>query len=576
MPKIMFRKIASISLIFLLFFYLFAGGAYAEDMMDDITGILQDIGGGDETAEDDFGQLLEKIPEKLKGGEIGKQAKFEKPDICGEIVFDPTIMKIPITLQEVIQIVLDRNFDIKIFLARKNRDKWRYYQTITDLLPDITSNLELARISGTFLVGDILTDRVNESPFQVNFLLDFNLSIQEYFNLKQAFFEYKSAKKEVDFTREQVLLEAIRSYYELVRAKIDIEILRTNVEQIEEQFLINIQRVAAGAGTKFDVFRAEADRDNAIQRWLRRKNQYRLIQAQLANILGMPVFLEFEPSDKDVLVREIFHDCFTLDRAFQTALVNRDDLAASRLDVRAARVRKDAGYSIYVPEVSLQGLLAEQGTLQQGIFPARRIAMFVQWDGLTSLGLRGYTEVEARRAELQEQQLLLIDRTRNIQENIVRSFSDIITARQLIESTFIELESADKAREISLIRLKEGIGSFIDVIQTQNVFTESRIDNLGAIVGYNIAQIELLFEMGVLNPQNVLCGFNSCCGESNTNCGKAAEFNRKILEELSKEYEKYEQIDIPPKEGATGQLPGEPGILRNQEPGTGRYPRRER
>ncbi len=468
--------------------------------------------------------------------------KYEKPDICGEIIFDPTVREVPITLEEVLSIVLDKNFDIKIFMARKNRDKWRYYQTITDWLPDITADFLLSRAQGTFIVGDIALFNVTETPIEVNFFLRQNISVRKYFALKEAFYTFNSARKELDFTMDEALLEASRRYYEMLQAKIDIEILKVNVKQIEEQFRINRQRVEAGVGTEFDVLRAEADRDNAIQRLLRRENAYRLAQAQLANTLGIPVFIQLVPAEKDILIREIFSDCLTLDRAREIAIGNRDDLAASRFDIKAARQRKNAGYSIYFPELTVTGELAEEGTAEVGVFPARRLTFFVEWRGLTSLGFKGYTEIQARRAELQEQQLLFITRTRNAEENIIRAFSDTITAKKLISTTFVELEAATESREISLIRLKEGIGTFIDVIQTQNVFTESRLDNLSAIIGYNISQIDLLFEMGAISPEHILYGFDSGIPKPNTNNAQIQEFNRKIIRELEKkkkqEYEK--------------------------------------
>ncbi len=525
-------KLSKIPVFLLLFFILLTGQVCAENIPQQPADLnKKDI--------PDYSspEFLEKLPEELleqrnKTKEKPEIEKCKKPDICGEIIFDPTECEVPINLEEALTISLNRNFDIKLFLARKQRDKWRFYQSFAGFLPDITSTFLLTRAQGVFIVGDIEPVKVLETPFEMNFFLNQRLSLREYFNFKESFYNFKSAREELEFSKDEALLEASRSYYNALRAKIDIEILQKNVEQIEEQFQINQQRVAAGVGTEFDVLRAEADRDNAIQRLLRRKNAYRLAQAQLANTLGVPVFIQLEPCDNDLLIRKIFYDCFNLDIARQAAFKKRDDLAAASFDIKAARQRKNAGYSIYFPEVNLIGQLAEQGTTQIGIFPAKRLTLFVEWNGLASLGLRGYTEIKARKAEIREQELLYTIRSRDIEENIVKSFSDIITARQLIDSTFLELEAAKLSREISLVRLKEGIGSFIDVILTQNVYTESRLDNIDSIIGYNIFQIELLFEMGELSINNILFGFDSPALQPNTNCDRASKLNHKIMEKL--------------------------------------------
>jgi len=533
------RKLIKIFKLFIIFFLiscLLTGNVYAEEIKPEI------------------------LPEE--------PLKCEKPDVCGEIIFDPTVEEIPISLAEAVSIVLDKNFDVKIFVQRKLRDKWRYYQTITNWFPDLGYQFRIAKIQGTFLVDFVLPDSVSEIPIESNFLLNYNLNINNYFALKEAFYNFNSAKKELEFTKDEALLEASRRYYDLLRAKLTIEIHKRHVQQIEEQFRINKQRVEAGTGTQFDVLRAEADRNNAIHELLDRQNAYRLAQAQLANLLGIPVFIQLVPNEKDVFLKDIFCDCFELEKACKIAIYNRDDLAASRFDIEAARQRKNSGYSVYFPTINIRGQLASQGTADTGLFPSERIELFAQWNGLAGLGLRGYTEVKARKAELQEQELLYITRSRDIQENLVRTFSSTVTARKLIEPTFKELEAARVSRELSLIRLQEEIGSFIDVIQTQGVYTLARLHSLDVLIDYNISQIELLFEMGAISPENILYGFSSGALKPNTNNEKTKEYNKKIMEELER-LKKDEEAANQQRQGTLRQLPGEDGIFRDQEPGPG-------
>lgn len=458
-------------------------------------------------------------------------SKCEKPDICGEIIFDPTAEDIPITLEEALTIAMDKNYDIKIFIQRKLRDKWLTYLAASEFLPDVEGQFRIERLQGEFLISGRLPDALSEVPIRTAAFYTLELSLQKWFRLKEAYFNYRSSRQNLDFTKDQVLLEAARRYYELLRAKIDIDILRTNVRQIEEQFRINRQRVEAGAGTQFDVLRAEADRDNAIQQLLSAQNTYRFNQAQLANLLGIPVFIQLVPSEKDLFVREFFCDCMEQEQTCNIAMGCRNDLVAQKFNIKAARQRVNQAYSIYVPSVTIFGQVAQAGTTDVGFSGNTSIGLLVDWFALQNLGLRGYTEAKALKAQLNEEKLLYITRQRDIQENLIRTFSNVITNRKLIESTFLELDAASKSREISLIRLQEGIGSFIDVIQTQAQFTNSRIDNFDAIANYNISQVELLFEMGVISVENILYGFNSGTPEPN-NKQKAAEYNKKIAEQL--------------------------------------------
>ena len=537
-------KISKLIIIFLFISCFLTGSVCAEEMQSE--------------------ELPEELPEEPQ--------KCEKPDVCGEIIFDPTVQEIPISLEEAISIVLDKNFDVKIFVQRKLRDKWLTYLAASEFLPDIAADFRVEALRGVFLAGEILPEEINSTPYRIRTFFVYDINARNWFALKEAYYNFKSAGQELEFTRDEALLEASRRYFELLRTKLQIEIHEIHVKQIEEQFTINLQRVAAGTGTRFDVLRAEADRDNAVQELLRARNAYRLAQAQLANVLGIPVFFQLVPCEKDILLKEIFCDCFDLQRACEMALGFRNDLASQIYDIQAAKQRKNLAYSLYLPEVRFFGQVAGVGTTRlNGVFGNRSVGMEVLWAPLENLGLRGYTEAKVREAEIREQQLIYANRTRDIQENLVRSFSDFITARELIESTTRELEAASASRELSLIRLQEELGSFLDVIQAQSVYTRARLDRLDAVTEYNITQIELLFEMGVISVENILYGFNSGTLKPNTNYEKAREYNKKIMEELErlKKDEESRNQQSQQKQGTLRQLPGEQGLLPDQEPGSG-------
>ncbi|HSA07256.1 MAG TPA: TolC family protein [Candidatus Gastranaerophilales bacterium] len=473
-----------------------------------------------------------------------QEVTCEKPDICGEIIFDPTGGEYPVTLNEVLTIVLDKNFNVKIFQARKERDRWKFYGSASEWLPDLSYQYFISSINGTVLVGNVLPLQVTEIPIESNFNLGYAINAGKYFDVKEAYYIFNSAKKDLEFTKKQALLEVTRNYYTLLREKLNIKILETNIEQIKEQLRINKEKLEAGVGTNFDVLRAKADLSQAQQRLIAAKNLYRLAQAQLANNLGVPVLLQLVPNDNDVMVKEIFEDCFTLEQASNIALKSRPDLAAQNFDIEAKRQRKNAAYSVYIPEVSVIGQLSDQGTTSAGLFSFDSIGIVAQWRGLENLGLKGYTDLKVRKAELEEAQYVYINESRNIQENLVRSYFNTIAARELIKATNTELESATESRRLAVLRLESGVGTFIDVLQTQNTYTESRINNLRSIIGYNISQVELLFEMGVISSDNILCGYISGAEKLNPNKEKADEYNKRIKEALEKEklpYEKYKK-----------------------------------
>jgi len=472
--------------------------------------------------DDNYEKLKEEV--RKPPPEIPKEKRLErpadvnpdKPVICGEIIFDITQKEQPITLKESLEIALEKNFDIKIVSQRAERDRWRYYQSVTNWLPDITYDARVSRINGQFLVGNILIEEEAETAVESNFRMDLTASIRKYFDLRTARYEYEAQKKQLDFSKDEILKETATKYYELLTAKKNIEILETNMVQVKEQLRINQAKFEAGIGTRFDVSRAEADIARAEQELILAKNQYRFNQSQLANLIGIPVFVQLVPENVDIKVKEIFKDCFDISKAKELADQCRDDLNAAKFDIKAANQRKNAGYSDYIPDLSFRMLVAQQGLAGGNLLPARNVGLFLEWGGGRSLGLKGYTEVKARKAQLEETRLEYIRRQRSIEEDIVRTFFNTIAARELIDATWEELKAATESRNLAVVRLRTGIGTFIDVLQAQNQYTTANINHIRAVLGYNISQIDLLFSMGVISVNNIISGFESTPNMSKT------------------------------------------------------------
>ena len=469
-----------------------------------------------------------KPPEEVprdKPPERSKDANPDKPDICGSIIFDLTEKEQPISLKDTLEIAMEKNFDIKIFGQKVEKNKWDYYGRIANFLPDIDGTQIVQKNIGNFVVSGIIPDSTRETAYQTNFDFYYFISIRKYFNLQIARNEYKAEKKNFEFTKNEILKDSATKYYELLQSKIRIEILETNLKQIKEQLRINKQKQEAGIGTKFDVLRAEANLASANQELTLAQNQYRFNQAQLSNVIGIPVFIQLVPDDKDIKIKEIFKDCFDIDKAKDMAISNRQDLQAAKFDIEAARQKRNRLYSNYLPDIALFGVSSEQGVVGNKIAPNHQLGVFVGWDlkyryynqvsyfAGQGLGLIGYADIKSKTAELNESKLTYIKKSRNIEENLVRTFFNTVASRSLIDSTWAEVQAASESRNISVIRLKAGIGTFIDVLQAQSSYTTAKINHVAAVLGYNKSQVELLFEMGVISVNNILEGFNS------NNCG---------------------------------------------------------
>ena len=57
------------------------------------------------------------------------------------------------------------------------------------------------------------------------------------------------------------------------------------------------------------------------------------------------------------------------------------------------------------------------------------------------------------------------------------------------------------------MRLDAGTGILIDVIQAQSQKTIARIEHLQAVIDYNINQVEILFDEGIIDIDKIIANY---------------------------------------------------------------------
>lgn len=449
-----------------------------------------------------------KTNKVIQSGIVSITQPAQNGKIPSVITLDIPKDSVPITYEESLQIALKNNFDVKIIATQKERDKWTYYNSLSEFLPDISYNYTQTKLNGTFLIGGAVLIPINEQSISNGFTAQLPVftGFRRYYDARYNKYNYQASKKRLDLTQEQVLLLTTVQYYTLLQNKLNIEILTKALEQTESQLKLNRQRFEAGVGTKFDVLRSEAEVAAASQNLISAENSMKLSQAQLANTLGINVFAPVIPLESDVATKTLFKDCFDLNKITEIAIKNKPDIEIAKLNIESARARKNSAYSTYLPTVTFQTSVNGSGNAISTLNQNNSVGFSVNWIGLQNMGLGGYTAIKALDAQLDEAKLRFSTTTRNLAQNLISSYYNVIDSKELIDAAGKQVTSADESLRLSVVRLESGVGIYTDVIAAQLTATQARINYLNAIIKYNIAQAQLLFDMGVISPNNLLEG----------------------------------------------------------------------
>lgn len=139
------------------------------------------------------------------------------------------------------------------------------------------------------------------------------------------------------------------------------------------------------------------------------------------------------------------------------------------------------------------------------IRPSYAIGFQIDFNYL-GLGVPDLGNVQSQRA-LARQALLrsnqqLIDVVKQVRDSYLTSQA---AERQIEVTTKAVVSSAEELR-LSRVRLANGVGTNIDVINAQRSFTTALVDKADAIIQFNIAQAKLLRDMGLISLNNLTSG----------------------------------------------------------------------
>ncbi len=437
-------------------------------------------------------------------------------DIEKYMIFDKEISKelnssfIYTDLEECIKIALDKNYDIKIQRANRLEAYWLYKNAQFQLLPNIYYNFDIQNLEGNYLVGGILGTLTHEVPIQSIFAAEWSTINQGkyFFTLAQTKNILKSRNANLQFTKDETLLNTVQAYYDTLSMKLQIEVQKTNLYDRVEQLKYTKARFDSGLGTLYDVKRAQAEVAGAQQEYTETLNSFRLEQANLANVLGVDILDAVYPFEIAVDDRQLVDSSYSIEDLYNQALVSREDIKAKEAEINAYRAQRSSNYTDVIPAVTLSYQNGYVGTRRAGTGPHNSISL----DVTTYLGknmLMGtITQIKADSAVVKEKKLELINLKRQVKEDILNSYYDSENALKKIQASKVEVESADISLDLSLANMKAGEATFIDVIASQNLKVQANINLIKNMIEYNKAQTKLLFDIGVISPKNVLKGYN--------------------------------------------------------------------
>jgi len=292
----------------------------------------------------------------------------------------------------------------------------------------------------------------------------------------------------VTTTRTQVAAEARLRFSDWRQSLAMLAITQDTVTAQTQTTQVTQQLFDVGKVPRFDVLRAQAALQSAIQQATNAQADVLVAHARFAQALGVPeAMIATLPADEPLPVMPT--------SILETALARRADLRAAHQNIAAAKVEVSIRKASYCPQLYAMGMVDAVAPADMG-----------KSAGLTVGIVGGIPLIDGgrRRAEVQEatqgvvQAQALSDTLElQVRADVASAMARVKAARQNIETATAQIRAADESYTVAQARYAGGKGTIGELLDAQRTVTEARQDLVAAEAQYRSTLATLYLAMGV-------------------------------------------------------------------------------
>jgi outer membrane protein len=311
--------------------------------------------------------------------------------------------------------------------------------------------------------------------------------------------------------REQYLLDVAVQYYDVLKAKREIEIADTNVERLTTERDAAKKRLEVGTAIKTALLRAEAELADAQSELIRTENILKIAKNILANTVGIsgdydvkePLagtdykIPELDKIDLSFLIGNCSNEI--LECLKETALRERAEIRSFTIQRNITEDSIKVAESTYWPDFSVEGLYVREESdpsptfeLDERMYGGLRLD-FPFFEG----GLKK-AQVSQAKSRHRQAEYGLADLKKRIRVEVANSYIVTTTAASLLKPRRAEVEFGRENYNLVSKQFQYGLADSIDVIDANTRLVTSERQLLNAQYTYVLALLKLQRDTGML------------------------------------------------------------------------------
>ncbi len=321
-------------------------------------------------------------------------------------------------------------------------------------------------------------------------------------SIRQAKASYRSQEWDYQATRQEIILEVTRRYFELLKALKLQEVYNKSLKSNQEQYHKTEAMYEVGSVAQVDVFRAKVNLGQAQIKAINQKNQVLIAKSNLNVVLGRRPNTPLEIVQIDIPLEDFTG---TLEDAKHMAIENNPSLHSLKEQITSNHFGIKVAKASYLPTLSVRAGYSRFNTLLDRVYSGWD--KNYGWNMSLNLNWNFFNGFQ-REANLERQHLNYLISEENLraqQRQLLQQVEQAYLNLQAYKKIFrINDENVKAAREdlrLAKERYRVGSGTLLEVIDAQVALTQSEATLVSTKYDDLIALAQLYNAMGLLEKQ---------------------------------------------------------------------------
>lgn len=321
----------------------------------------------------------------------------------------------------------------------------------------------------------------------------FSVSVRELNALKIAGQTIMKNEYDLDATKSDFVLAVASAYYDVMKAKKDLDIAADNMERLGQYRNSVEKRVKVGNLTKTSLLRAEGELSGARSDYLKATNFLKLSRMVLVRITGIEDDFRLKETTPPV------EDNKSLENMRNIAFDSRADLKSYDMQINMAEEQVKYARGAFLPYLNLFAIYqgADQNppgqTLDRESILAGVAINFPFFEG----GLR-IAELNEAKAKSRQAKLTYDDYKKNVDIELQGAYLDLQTQKGILKFLEDQLVFARDNYNAVLRQFENGLAVSLDVMDANSLLISSEKNVVEASYNYQLAYLKIKRSNGTL------------------------------------------------------------------------------